>query len=209
MRPRGGRAWAGSVLTYVRLHHMGLLALFVALSGTAYAATLPRNSVGTAQLKTNAVTSAKVKNGSLRRSDFKKGQLPGGPQGLQGTPGLQGSPGPPGPPGSPGPQGEDGEVSVIAPHLGIRSVLLTVPANDVNGTVAWCYPGEERVSGGYSKFEGGANVDILSDGPRWIAPGPGGGSPGSGWQITARNDNSFGTEIEVYVVCALWGASAG
>jgi hypothetical protein len=57
------------------------LALFVALSGISWAAiALPRNSVGTKQLKKNAVTgpkikgnavtSAKVRNGSLLAADF-------------------------------------------------------------------------------------------------------------------------------------------
>jgi hypothetical protein len=41
------------------------LALFVALGGAAYAAGLPKNSVGTKQIKNEAVTAAKVKNGSL------------------------------------------------------------------------------------------------------------------------------------------------
>jgi hypothetical protein len=42
------------------------LALFLALGGGAYAAIhLPRNSVGTKQLKKGAVTAAKVRNGSL------------------------------------------------------------------------------------------------------------------------------------------------
>lgn len=41
--------------SYVGRHHIGLLALFVALSGTAYAA-VAKNSVGPKQLKTNAVT---------------------------------------------------------------------------------------------------------------------------------------------------------
>jgi hypothetical protein len=72
-----------TLVSYLRRHHLGLLALFVALSGTAYAATLPRNSVGTAQLKRNAVTSAKVKPASLLRSDFRQGQIPAGPQGPQ------------------------------------------------------------------------------------------------------------------------------
>jgi hypothetical protein len=36
------RAMLATVISYVRRHHLGLLALFVALSGTAYAATLPR-----------------------------------------------------------------------------------------------------------------------------------------------------------------------
>ncbi|HEX6153272.1 MAG TPA: hypothetical protein VFZ19_07105 [Solirubrobacterales bacterium] len=45
------------------------LALFVALGGTAYAATqLPKNSVGPKQLKANAVTTAKIKNGAVNGS---------------------------------------------------------------------------------------------------------------------------------------------
>jgi hypothetical protein len=45
---------------------ISLVALFVALGGTTYAATsLPRNSVGTKQLKKNAVTTKKIKNGSV------------------------------------------------------------------------------------------------------------------------------------------------
>lgn len=54
---------------------------------------VPRNSVGTLQLKANAVTAAKVKNGSLLSADFKSGQLPQGPQGPagpQGPPGMSG-----------------------------------------------------------------------------------------------------------------------
>ena len=52
------------------------LCLFVLLGGAAYAAsTLPKNSVGTKQLKKNAVTSAKVKNGTLKRADVKAGQF--------------------------------------------------------------------------------------------------------------------------------------
>jgi hypothetical protein len=44
---------------YIGRHHVALLALFVALGGTSMAATnalLPKNSVGTAQLKNGAVT---------------------------------------------------------------------------------------------------------------------------------------------------------
>jgi hypothetical protein len=82
------------------------LALLVALSGTSVAAVsvvLPRNSVGTAQLKTNAVISAKVRNGSLRRADFARNQLPAGPTGPVGPPGPAGPTGPAGPAGPAGP----------------------------------------------------------------------------------------------------------
>jgi len=45
---------------------VAVLALFVALGGTTYAATsLAQNSVGTAQLKKNAVTGPKIKNGAV------------------------------------------------------------------------------------------------------------------------------------------------
>jgi hypothetical protein len=48
---------------------ISLIALFVALGGTTYAATsLPKNSVGTKQLKKNAVTGVKIKNGASRRA---------------------------------------------------------------------------------------------------------------------------------------------
>jgi hypothetical protein len=51
------------------------IALAVALGGTAWAATLPRNSVGTAQLKRNAVTSIKVRNNSLTGADIVESRL--------------------------------------------------------------------------------------------------------------------------------------
>jgi len=50
-------------LRFLRGNTIALLALFIALGGTTYAATaLPSNSVGTKQLKKNAVTAAKIKN---------------------------------------------------------------------------------------------------------------------------------------------------
>jgi hypothetical protein len=82
------------------------LALVLALSGVAWAATLPRNSVGSAQLKRGAVkapdlgrgavTSRAVRNGGLRAIDFASGQLPQGPAGPAGAPGIQGPAGPAG-----------------------------------------------------------------------------------------------------------------
>jgi hypothetical protein len=74
---------------------ISIVALFVALGGTGYAAlSLPHNSVGTAQLRHNAVTSSKVRNRSLKAVDFATGQLPAGTTGLQGPKGDKGEPGP-------------------------------------------------------------------------------------------------------------------
>lgn len=45
---------------------VSVLALFVALGGSAYAATqIPRNSVGTKQLKNGSITAAKIRNGAV------------------------------------------------------------------------------------------------------------------------------------------------
>jgi hypothetical protein len=94
--------------SYFSRHHLALLALFVALGGTSFAAgnaLLPRNSVGTKQ----------VVNGSLQTSDLSKtaravlkgsrgARGPAGPPGGQGatgatgTAGAQGAQGPPGQP---------------------------------------------------------------------------------------------------------------
>jgi hypothetical protein len=64
------------------------VALIVALGGTSYAALkLPRNSVGSKQLRPNAVTSGKVRNGSLTAKDFRASALKRGPRGPQGPKG--------------------------------------------------------------------------------------------------------------------------
>jgi hypothetical protein len=89
------------------------LALAVSLSGTAVAtvAALPRNSVGTVQLRSSAVVSAKVRNGSLARADVRGGQVSAGPTGPQGPAGPVG---PSGPAGSQGPKGDRGDASIVA-----------------------------------------------------------------------------------------------
>src|SRR6476620_4280879 len=59
---------------------ISLIALFVALGGTSYAAitTLPKNSVGTAQIKNGAVTSAKLNSAVLKNYLQAGGMLPSG-----------------------------------------------------------------------------------------------------------------------------------
>jgi hypothetical protein len=88
------------LLSHLRSQAIGYLALFVALGGTAYAASLPANSVGTKQLKTSAVTTGKIKadaittdkveNATLQAQDFASGVLLRGPAGDTGPTGPQG-----------------------------------------------------------------------------------------------------------------------
>ena len=105
------------------------IALVFALAGTGYATVLqvPRNSVGTPQLKNAAVTSAKVKNRSLLRVDFAAGQLPAGPAG------------PTGPAGPAGPAGLSG----------VERVDTTSASNSVTSkTQATTCPTGKRLLGG-------------------------------------------------------------
>lgn len=82
---------------------IAVLALFIALGGTSYAvAALPKNSVGTQQIKKDAVTGVKVKNGSLSSADFAAGTL------LKGDTGASGATGATGPQGATGAAGPAG-----------------------------------------------------------------------------------------------------
>jgi hypothetical protein len=61
-------------LTYANV--MATVAVFIALGGASYAAVkLPRNSVGTKQLKNGAVTGAKIKKGSVTAANIAPGVI--------------------------------------------------------------------------------------------------------------------------------------
>jgi hypothetical protein len=83
LKPFCGRPISGAMellralrsrLTYANL--ISSLALFVALGGSAYALSVPKNSIGPRELRRGAVTTAKVRNHSLKAMDFRRGQLP-------------------------------------------------------------------------------------------------------------------------------------
>ena len=52
-----------------------LMALFIALSGVAWAASLPRNSVGVVQIKTNGVSRAEIKKNAVSNDELKDGAV--------------------------------------------------------------------------------------------------------------------------------------
>lgn len=71
------------------------LALFIALGGTSYAALkLPRDSVGSAQIRSQAVNTSDIRNGSVLLTDLATSAKKSlrGQQGSTGPPGAAGQP---------------------------------------------------------------------------------------------------------------------
>jgi len=175
---------------YLRQHHVALLALFVALGGTSYAAIkLPANSVGAKQIKRNAVGSAEVRNGVLKSADFAAGELPGGPVGPAGP---AGGVGPQGPPGPQGPKGDPFLPSVVE-DTGSSANDSSSPKS----TVVSC-PEGSLATGGYTitTQDDNAPIVVVSDRERF----PAGISE---WVVTARESVAYaGTwQIQVFVNC--------
>lgn len=166
---------------------ISLLALFVALGGSSYAALsmtgkdVKNGSLTGKDLKNNSVTGADVKalgtgdvqDGSLLATDFKSGQLPQGPK------------------GDPGPPGRNDVANVV-----VRAQTTTIPAGSpwTTSVYANCAPGE-RATGGGSSYQDGVHQ-----------PNPANnGATATGWQWKYSNFNngswSTATDVTVYAVC--------
>lgn len=133
-------------LTYANV--VATLALFLAIGGVSYAAIkLPKNSVGTKQLKNGAVTGKKIAPAAIKSLSTT------GPQGPAGSTGPQGPAGPPGEPGEPGSARAYARVSgdgvLDAAHSkGVTAVVLacepsseecTSPPEPTSDTVDYCF----------------------------------------------------------------------
>jgi hypothetical protein len=110
-----------------------VIALFVALGGSSYAAV----KIDGKQIKNGTITGAKIKRGSLKAMHFKAGQLP---VGARGRAGARGATGAMGPRGLIGPAG--------ATNVRYRFVDQAVPANNSVSATAECKPGERLTGGG-------------------------------------------------------------
>ena len=111
--------------TYANI--MSTIAVFAALSGTAYAAVaLAPNSVGTAQLRDGAVTKQKLGHSTIKALAAKPG-----PRGHTGLTGATGPAGAAGPAGVTGPVGPSDVWSVAVP---LTSILTTDAIYGATGT---------------------------------------------------------------------------
>jgi hypothetical protein len=162
------------------------LALFVALAGTSYATVLnvPRNSVGTLNLKRNAVTARKIApnairtghvlDGTLLASDFKAGQIPQGAKGDKGDKGDAGAP------GLSGVQIVSAQKNVVNASFGAQSVSC---------------PAGKRVLGGGVR----TNVVTAGAGPYVYNTQPNGNN---GWEAEMAALPAKSWTMTVFAVCA-------
>src|ERR1700749_1549217 len=107
-------------LTYANV--AASLALFLALGGAAYAATqLPKNSVGTNQIRKEAVTAGKIAKKTRQQLQGDRGpQGPQGPQGKTGKTGAKGATGARGAQGNTAAPGADGTGPGLASASGAK-----------------------------------------------------------------------------------------
>ena len=150
------------------------IALVVALGGASYAAVaIPKNSIGTTQLRkkavtgsrlaANAVTGQAVKNGTLMAADFKPGEVPAGAPGVQGPAGPKGDAGPAGPKGDAGAAGAAGAAGLS----GLEQVTVDSASDSSSPkTVFVTCPGAKKViSVGGTIYSAGGGIHLIWNSP--------------------------------------------
>lgn len=177
---------------------ISLLALFVALGGTGYAAAVAKNSVGHKQIRKSAVRASEIKDravgtsevrdGSLLAGDFKAGEIPAGPK---------------------GDKGDTGTFGTVTTQFQQATVAL---ADNTSASYnAFCPAGQRGIGGGArgdatdSEF-----TNVTSSRPAISLANtepPADGGTFTGWRITVQNPTGGappGGAIlpEVWVICA-------
>src|ERR1700761_9104183 len=207
-----------SCLTYANV--ISTLCLFLVLGGGASAATrLPKNSVGTRQIRAGAVTPPKLSaaaKAALTGAPGPQGAQgalgPRGPEGEAGPRGFEGERGSQGLPGEAGTPGKDG-----APGLGEAVTRygpeVEIQSGDLDISFAPCGAGTEAVGGGWALTSAAVNdtylpvvdrpaVEVTSP-SKTVFNAPEEGKPASGWE--AAINFTTGTapfKFRAYALCA-------
>lgn len=173
-----------------------LAALVFAMAGTGYALTVPRNSVGSAQIRpaavansdiaSAAVTSSKVRNGALTKADFASGVLSRGPRGASGPAGAAGAPGAP---------GAFGAITVARNDA-------TVPGNGAIGGAATCPSGTRIIGGGYRTNSSALKVQSSAPARNSGSSEAMTGGAFDSWFVAIENPVINDQTIQLYAVCA-------
>jgi hypothetical protein len=166
---------------------IAFLAIAISLSGVGYAASvLPRNSVGTVQVRNDAIVSSKIKDRSLLRLDVAVGGLPPAPRGAKGG---RGDVGPAGETGAPGPAGARGAAGAQGPRGStarsgwtFRTAEFSIPFHTPTTRAVNCPDGTKALGGGVTLEGTHANFGkVRQSGPFGL---------GAGWRVTVTTAGS-------------------
>ena len=158
---------------------ISLVALFVALGGTSYAAI----SITGSNVRNGSLSGADIKNGSIRGTDVRNGSLTAGDLTPTTVASLQG---PTGATGAAGATGATGTFGAVTTRFQDYKSGPPVTASCLSGEVA---------------VGGGVNSSQISSWVRVSAPTPAGGTP-TGWQGQAVNSSNLAAPATVSVICA-------
>lgn len=165
---------------------VAVIALFVALTGTAVATTSVL--ITGKQIKNGSITGLDIKNKSVTARDI-KGQLRG-VRGLSGTPGAKGDKGDRGDKGDAGAKGDPGITGYQ-----IINVSSAADSNSSKNAQAFCPAGMKVIGGGAVVFPSSAPVAITTSVVNGI---------GSDWFASAQETTAFGGAWAVHAraICA-------
>jgi len=175
---------------HLRTHFVAYLALFFALGGTSIAAVqaLPRNSVGSPQIKNRSIQKVDISRKTVAVLRGARGVR--GPAGPAGAAGAKGATGPVGPTGAPGAPGVSGYVRVSGP-------TVTVAAGVDGSAFVPCPAGTQPLGGGWFRTTAGSTLRATDSS---FAISDTTGAPG--WQVTMANEGAASANFKPQVLCA-------
>lgn len=179
---------------------VAMIALFVALSGTAVATTSVL--ITGKQVANGSITGVDIKNKSIGVADLAAKAR--GARGLRGLAGPAGAQGPQGPQGLQGIQGVQGPAGVVG-AVTVQRTDVALADNTTQAVEASCPAGQKAIGGGSSVDQTGSDdIKLLVS-----RPGNGGFIPADGqgfndWRAVYRNPagGTGAAEIRAFVICA-------
>src|SRR4051794_31197651 len=172
------------------------LALFIALGGTSYAAlTLPRNSVGSAQIRKNAVGASEIRKNAVGSSEIRDRAISLSDISSSARDSLRGATGPVGPKGDPATT-----YRAAITHLGDRALGNARFSGHVSGTNEYVveFPGD--VDGvDVSRCVYSATLAAVQSGPTLDQPPAGGAASAaaaSPTRVLVKTYDAAGAPIE-------------
>jgi len=169
---------------------VAIVALVFAMSGSGYAALkLPKNSVGSKQIRTGAVGKSEIANESVTNAKLASGAVGAAELATDSVSGAVIEDG-----SVTAPDLAPGTIPAFSPLTTVASGRQYVPPDDVASAQAFCPAGMKVVSGGGSFIVGDGALNVTQA-----------NESGTGWFVIGANDSTISGTIEAFAHCAEGG----